>query len=224
MNPLLLSLVVATTAVCLIVVIGLFVNYMMRVYVKRWRLFFDSLLTLPLVLPPVVVGFGILLLFNPQSYVGAFLKYHGVQVLFTIVGAIIASAIVAFPLFYQSLRVALEAVDPDIEDVARTLGASEFRVFWTISLPLAWRGLVSGAVLSFCRALGEFGATILVAGNIPGVTRTLPLAIYSAVEAGAYDTAQLYVLYITVLTLALMWSIHFLIGGSLFSRKVSRYD
>lgn len=223
MNPLLLSLEIAGYSLLIIMVLGLAVNYVLKVKLKRGRALIDSLLTLPLVLPPVVVGFAILMALSPAYALGQWLQAHGMGIVFTKAGAVLAATCVAFPLFHQSLKAALHTTDPVIEDVARTLGASELRIFLTISLPLAWRGILSGAVLAFCRALGEFGATILVAGNIPGLTRTLPLAIYSSVEAGNYNEALLFVIYICALTLALLWGIQFLAGSSLFSKEV-RHD
>lgn len=146
----------------------------------------EAVLLLPLVLPPTVVGFGLLLLLGrkgPLAWV-----FPG-QVLFTWWAAVIASAVVAFPLMYQNAKAAFESVDINQERAARTLGAGEMRVFFTVSLPLAWPGIMAGLVLAFARALGEFGATLMVAGNIPGQTQTAPMAIYFAVEAGDYRTA-----------------------------------
>ena len=177
----------------------------------------DAVITLPLVLPPVVMGFFILMVFSPANVFGAWLDAQGIRIVFTKMAAILASAIVAFPLFYQSLKGGLEMVYPVVEDVARTLGASEWRIYWTVSLPLAKKALVSGAILAFCRALGEFGATILVAGNIPGVTRTLPLAIYTAVESGNYSEAFDYVVIISALTICLLWVVHGY--GNIFGKK-----
>ncbi len=219
MNPLWLSLEIASMSLVLIMILGITLNYILKVHLKHGRALIDSVLTLPLVLPPVVVGFGILMLFSPGYPLGQWLGSHGLAVVFTKMGAVIAGTCVAFPLFYQSMRAALATTDPVIEDVARTLGASEFRIFMTISLPLAWRGILSGAVLSFCRAIGEFGATILVAGNIPGLTRTLPLAIYSSVETGDYSQALLYVIYISALTLTLLWTIHLISGTGFLGGK-----
>ena len=120
----------------------------------------------------------------------------------------LAGVVVAFPLMYQSVKAALQNIDSRIEDAARTLGASEWRVFWTVTLPLASHGVVSGLVLSFARALGEFGATIMVAGNIPGKTQTIPLAIYFAAESNDLTLAGLYVLIISVLTFSLIFALN----------------
>lgn len=213
MSPIQLSLEVASTALVLVVLWGLFLNFLMKRYDFPGKSLLDSLVTLPLVLPPVVVGFLLLMVFSPGAELGGWLDRHGLGVVFTKAGAVIASAIISFPLFYQSLRSALASVDESMEDVARTLGASEVRIFFTISLPLAWKGTVSGGILAFTRGLGEFGATILIAGNIPGVTRTMPLAIYSLVELGDYEGAFEVVLYICMITLVLLWLVHGLSKG-----------
>ena len=214
-----LSIEVAFLALLINVVVGLSLTYVMKRYSFLGKSLIDSFFTLPLVLPPVVLGFMLLIIFSPGNAFGAWLESHGIRVVFSKLGAIIASAVVSFPLFYQSVRTALAAIDSDMEDVARTLGASEFRAFWTISLPLAWKGILSGSILSFARGLGEFGATILIAGNIPGVTRTMPLAIYSLVEFGDYSGAFELVIYICILTLGLVWAIQGLTKGSLFSNR-----
>lgn len=222
MSPLWLSIEVAALALINIVVVGLFLNYLLKRYNFRGKAFIDSVLTLPLVLPPVVVGFALLIVFSPGNSFGFWLQAHGLGVVFTKAGAVLASSIIGFPLFYQTVRSALDSIDSSVEDVARTLGASELRIFFTISMPLAWKGILTGAILAFSRALGEFGATILIAGNIPGVTRTMPLAIYSLVEFGDYDGALLIVFYICALTLALLWTVHFLTKGTLFRQGMKR--
>ncbi len=208
MSPLYLSLLIGTIATILVLLCGVLLHGFLKIYVHRGRAFIDSIITLPLVLPPVVMGFFILVAFSPSYGLGSLLDEHGIRIVFTKVAAVLASAVVAFPLFYQSLKGGLEMVDPVMEDVARTLGASEWRIYWTISLPLAKKALLSGVVLAFCRAVGEFGATILVAGNIPGVTRTLPLAIYTSVESGKYGEAFEYVCIISLLTICLLWVVH----------------
>ncbi|WP_298703681.1 molybdate ABC transporter permease subunit [uncultured Veillonella sp.] len=217
MSPLWLSLEVASIALIGIVGVGLWLCYMLKRYSFPGKALIDSIVTLPLVLPPVVVGFALLVMFSPGYTLGAWLEAHGLGIVFSKGGAILAAAIIGFPLFYQTVRAALGSVDSTMEDVARTLGASELRIFFTISMPLAWKGIVTGAILAFCRALGEFGATILIAGNIPGLTRTMPLAIYSLVEFGDYEGAFELVGYICILTLGLLWFVHFITKGSLFN-------
>lgn len=144
----------------------------------------DSLCTLPLVLPPTVLGYYLILLVGRRGLFGAWLSEAGINFIFSPSGAVMAATVVVFPLIYRSSRAALEQVDHHLEDAARTLGASEWRVFLTVSLPLAWRGIFAGLVLAFTRGMGEFGATLMVAGNIPGRTQTLALAIYDAFQAG----------------------------------------
>ncbi|WP_127134141.1 molybdate ABC transporter permease subunit [Veillonella caviae] len=221
MNPFWLSIGVAVIALIIVITIGLCVCFWMN----RWRgnviALLDAIITLPLVLPPVVVGFALLMVFSPGYAFGGWLEKHNLGVVFSSAGAVIASAVISFPLFYQTVRSALQSVDHNIEDVARTLGASELRIFFTISIPLAWKGILTGSILAFCRAMGEFGATILIAGNIPGLTRTMPLAIYSYVEAGQYMDAFELVIYICALTLALLSGIHLLTKASMF-RNIER--
>lgn len=219
MSPLWLSLEVALLALVHIIVVGLLLNYILKRYDVKGKALIDSVLTLPLVLPPVVVGFALLDIFSPGGAFGAWLQSIGIQVVFSKMGAVLASSIIGFPLFYQTVRAALSSIDPAVEDVARTLGASELRIFFTISIPLAWKGIVTGAILAFSRALGEFGATILIAGNIPGLTRTMPLAIYSLVEVGDYSGAFTIVVYICALTLGLLWSVHLITKGGLFGQR-----
>ncbi|HEX3070170.1 MAG TPA: molybdate ABC transporter permease subunit [Thermoanaerobaculia bacterium] len=162
-----------------------------------WRagakgLVLDALAALPLVVPPTAVGFVLLEILSRRSAFGAFLDRIGVEVLFTPKAVVLACAVMSFPLMFTAFRVAIETTDRRYFDVARTLGASPFRAFVRVTLPLAWRGLLSGVLLAFCRALGEFGATILIAGNIPGRTQTMALAIYDRVQNGNdHDAAVL---------------------------------
>lgn len=154
----------------------------------------DSLFVIPLVLPPTVVGYLLLLLLGRSSPVGRAIQGLGFNVLFSWPATVIAATVVAFPLMYLSTRGAFEQVTPGYLQAARTLGASEWRVFWRVTLPLAWPGVLAGAVLAFSRALGEFGATLMLAGNIPGRTQTLPIAIFFAAEAGNMRQALAWVL------------------------------
>jgi len=151
----------------------------------RWRgkWFVEVIVNLPLVLPPVVSGYLLLLCLGPRGPVGRlFMDWFGVKLVFTWEAAAVASGVLAFPLMVRAMRIAFEAVDPRLELAARGLGASRWRAFWSVALPLARRGLVAGLVLGFARSVGEFGATIMVAGNIEGQTRTLPLAIFTVVN------------------------------------------
>lgn len=206
MVPVFLSLRVSVLAVVLVFFAGVAVARLMAGRDFAGKDAVDAVLTLPLVLPPTVAGFGLLLLFGKQGPLGRLLYYlWGVSVVFNWWGAVIASTVVAFPLLYQTVRASFQGVDKNIENAARTLGAGEWRVFWTISLPLAWPGLVAGVVLAFARALGEFGATLMVAGNIPGRTETVPLAIYTAVETGDNHTALVLVGIMTLLSFAVIF-------------------
>lgn len=211
MTPFWLSLEIAFWALFVVAISGLLLNYGMFSFSFSGKTLIDSIVTLPLVLPPVVIGFALLVVFSPAYPFGAWLEMLGVQVVFSRLGAVLAAAIVAFPLFYRTLRGALAEIPQEMLEVARTLGASETKIFFTIAMPLAWRGILTGLILAFSRALGEFGATILIAGNIPSLTRTLPLAIYSSVEQGAYDEAVQYVFIICALSLSLLCGVQLLL-------------
>lgn len=150
----------------------------------------DGIFLLPLVLPPTVVGFFLLLLFGRHGPLGKLLLRFGATVVLSWPATVIAAAVVSFPLMYLTARAALEQVDSHFLQAARTLGASEWRVFREVALPLAWPGILAGTILSFARALGEFGATLMLAGNIPGKTATIPIAIFSAVDAGEFRRAM----------------------------------
>ena len=208
-QPVLLSLEVAFAALCLVIVFGVTGAWFMRNTNFFGKAALEACFTLPLVLPPVVTGFLLLLVIGRNGPLGKLLfDQWEVQLVFTPYAAMLSGAIVAFPLMYQCTKAAFQSVDSHLEEAARTLGASECRVFFTITLPLSWHGLVSGIVLSFARALGEFGATIMVAGNIPGKTQTLPLAIYFAAESNDLTIAGLYVLAISVLTFSLIFGLN----------------
>ena len=144
----------------------------------------DAVCTLPLVLPPTVLGYYLILLVGRRGLLGQWLADVGINLIFSWQGAVVAATVVVFPLIYKSERAALEQVDPHLENAARTLGSSEWRVFVSVSLPLAWKGIFAGLMLAFARGMGEFGATLMIAGNIPGKTQTLALAIYDAFQAG----------------------------------------
>jgi molybdate transport system permease protein len=204
-RPVLLSLRVGLTALAFVLVAGTLAARVMSRRHFAGRDVVDGLLVLPLVLPPVVTGFLLLLLLGRYGPVGRFLEAaFGIRLLFTVNAAVIAAAVVAFPLMYQSAKAAFQAVDTRLEDAARTLGAGEARVFLTVTLPLAWPGLVAGTVLSFARALGEFGATVMVAGNIPGETTTVPLAIFFLADAGDLRAAGMYALIISGISMVMV--------------------
>ncbi|MFZ6679106.1 molybdate ABC transporter permease subunit [Undibacterium sp. Tian12W] len=199
MNPawtaLLLSLKVAGWATLLNLIFGIGVGYLLASKRFPGRDLLDTILTLPMVMPPTVLGYYLLVLLGRRSALGAWLQDHfGFSFIFTWQGAVIAAAIVAFPLVFKPARAAFEAVDGQLEQAARVLGISEMAVFFRVTLPLAWRGILAGVLLAFARALGEFGATLMVAGSIPGKTQTLSIAVYEAVQAGQDDVANTLVL------------------------------
>jgi len=169
----------------------------------------DGIFLLPLVLPPTVVGFFLLLLFGRNGPLGKLLLLAGATAVFSWPATVIAAAVVAFPLMYLAARAALEQVDTHFLQAARTLGASEWRVFREVALPLAWPGVLAGAILSFARALGEFGATLMLAGNIPGKTATIPIAIYFAVEADDTRRALAWCFIDVGISLALLGGLHY---------------
>lgn len=206
-SPLLLSLKVAAISTTVVFISGI---CLARLFSRRQffgKTVIESFFMLPLVLPPTVVGFALLLLFGKNGWIGSWLhEWFGVQIVFTWIGAVIASIVVSFPLMYQSAAAAFDSLDDRLENAARTLGASEWRVFWTIAFPLAWPGLLAGLVLSFARGLGEFGATLMIAGYIPGKTDTIPMAIYFAVESGQMEKATFWVVIIVALGFStIMW-------------------
>ncbi|HLS07769.1 molybdate ABC transporter permease subunit [Lentibacillus sp.] len=206
-TPLQLSLRIAGIATLIVFVTGVFSARIITRSRFPGKRILESLLMLPLVLPPTVVGFGLLYLFGANGPIGKLLlDWFDVQVVFTWTGAVIAAIVVAFPLMYQSAAASFQKYDRNIENAALTMGASKWRVFWTISFPLAWPGLLAGLVLTFARALGEFGATLMIAGYIPNQTETIPLAIYFAVESGNRDEALYWVISILIIGLgAILW-------------------
>ena len=169
----------------------------------------DGVFLLPLVLPPTVVGYFLLLLFGRNGPLGRLLEHFGASVVFSWPATVITASVVAFPLMYLSARAALEQVDPHFLQAARTLGASEWRVFREVALPLAWPGVLAGTILSFARALGEFGATLMLAGNIPGKTATIPIAIYFAVEANDIRSAVAWCLVDVLISLCLLGGLYY---------------
>jgi len=191
--PLALSLKVALWATVINLVLGVVVAFGLSRWRSPAREMVDSVLTLPLVLPPTVLGYYLLVLLGRHGMLGRWLDGMGIHLVFTWQGAVIAATLVAFPLVQKAARAAFEAVDPQFEDAARVLGLREAAVFFRVSLPLAARGITAGALLAFARALGEFGATLMIAGNLPGRTQTLSVAIYAAVQAGDDRTAGIMV-------------------------------
>ncbi|WP_052049662.1 molybdate ABC transporter permease subunit [Leptolyngbya sp. KIOST-1] len=202
LSPLWISFRVASLATGAAFFLGIAAAYWMLDYRGRGKSLIEAILVAPLVLPPTVVGFVLLLLLGRNGPLGAGLRSLGVNLVFTWYGAVIAATVVAFPLMYRTALGAFEQIDPALIQVARTLGAREERIFWRILLPLSVPGLLAGLTLAFARALGEFGATLMVAGNIPGRTQTMPMAIYFAVEAGAMQEAWVWVAIILTVSLS----------------------
>ena len=182
-SPVWISLATSVTATAITLVVGLAAAVWRERNSSPALALVDGIFLLPLVLPPTVVGFFLLLLFGRHGPLGKLLLHFDATVVFSWPATVIAATVVSFPLMYITVRAALEQVEPGLLQAARTLGASEWRVFREIVLPLAWPGVLAGTILSFARALGEFGATLMIAGNIPGRTETIPIAIYFAVEA-----------------------------------------
>lgn len=194
-SALFLSLKVAGWATALNLIAGIGVGYLLARARFPGRDLLDTLLTLPMVMPPTVLGYYLLVLMGRRSWLGAWLQNNfGISLIFTWQGAVIAAAIVAFPLVFKPARAAFEAVDGQLEQAARVVGISEMAIFFRVTLPLAWRGILAGVLLAFARAMGEFGATLMVAGSIPGKTQTLSIAVYEAVQAGQDDVANTLVL------------------------------
>lgn len=203
-DALLLSFQVTAVATAAIVVVGL----LLGLFLARARFFgkvaLEALITLPLVLPPTVVGYYLLLFLGSG---GPLKEWLGVDLVFTWPAAAFASFVVGLPLMVQSAKASIADVDPSLENAARTLGSSEVGVFFRVTLPLARRGVIAGAVLGGARALGEFGATLMVAGNNPGRTQTMPLLIYDAVQRRDYDTVNLLVLMMTGIAFFSLWAV-----------------
>lgn len=207
LSPLLLSLKTATIATVIVLFIAIPFAYFLARYQFPGKSIVEAFFLLPLILPPTVVGFGLLYLFGQTGPIGKLLDslFH-IQVVFTWYGVLLAAIVVSFPLMYQSAVAAFTSYDETLEQAARTLGKTPWQVFWSISFPLVWPGLLSGTVLTFARAIGEFGATLMVAGYIPQVTETIPLAIYFAVEAGNFSIAKLWVILIVIIGfIAILW-------------------
>ncbi len=189
LSPLWISLRTVTTATVITFFLGIAAARWMAHYTGKLRHVLDGLFILPLVLPPTVVGLGLLLLFGKHGPIGQFLALFNTTIVFSWSATVISAAVMSFPLMYMTSRGAFEQVDTHVEDAARTLGASEWRVFWSVTLPLAWPGVAAATILSLARCLGEFGATLMLAGNIPGKTATIPVAIYFSIEAGETNVA-----------------------------------
>lgn len=200
-SPLWISVKTAFLATIITFVLGVAAAYWIANSKSKFKGLIDGLFTLPLILPPTVIGFFLLLLCGKNGPVGKFLLNFDVTLIFSWTATVIAATVVSFPMMYRTSRAAFEQIDINVVSAARTLGLSEMKIFFKIALPLAWPGIIGGLVLSFARAMGEFGATLMLAGNIPGRTQTMPLAIFFAVEGGDMKTAMLWVLIIVAISL-----------------------
>jgi len=196
-----LSVQVALAATFLIVMVGVTVAYLLASKDFKGKEFVDILFTLPLVLPPTVTGYYLIILFGRNGLIGRFVyDWTGWGIMFTWYAAVFASFVVALPLMIRTTRAAIESVDKSLINASLTLGHSEFETALRVVLPLAKKGILAGAVLSFARAMGEFGATLMVAGNIPGKTNTMPIAIYTSASSGDWSKANLMVIFFSLMS------------------------
>ncbi|AGZ25064.1 MULTISPECIES: molybdate ABC transporter permease subunit [Staphylococcus] len=204
-----ISIRVATMSTIIVMILGILVSKWLYHRKKRWVKIVESFILLPIVLPPTVMGFILLIVFSPRGIIGQFFNniLH-LPVVFTLTGAVIASVIVSFPLMYQHTIQGFNSIDKRMLDTARTMGASESKIFYRIVLPLSKRYILSGIVMSFARAIGEFGATLMVAGYIPNKTNTLPLEIYFLVVEGKENQAWLWVLVLVAFSIVVIMTIN----------------
>lgn len=209
LSPIILSLKIASIATVFSFLLGILFAYLINKKNIPGKNVWETILILPMILPPSVTGYLLLIAFGKRGLIGSFLLENlGIQIVFTWLGAVIAACVVSLPLMYQNVKAAFISTDPIYEQAARTLGSSERKIFRTITIPLAWPGIISGIVLAFARAIGEFGATLMIAGNIPGKTQTIPTAIYFAVESGKTETANTLVLIMTVFSFILIFGLN----------------
>ena len=208
-SPLWISLKTAFLATIITSIIGIFISYKMANYKGRGRGFIDGIFTLPLILPPTVIGFFLLLICGKNGVVGKIFMSFNKNIIFSWSATVIAATVVAFPMMYRTCRSAFEQIDKNMISAAGTLGLSETKIFFKIAIPLAWPGIIGGLVLSFARALGEFGATLMIAGNIPGRTQTMPVAIFFAVESGDMNKAMLWVLIIVAISFIMIFLLNY---------------
>ena len=213
LSPLIITLKTAIVSTIITFFVGIGLAYFV-VNLKRGHGLADAIIILPMVLPPTVVGFFLLLMFGKRSLIGQFLLQFDYSLVFTWQATVISAVIVSMPLMYRTTRGAFEQLDQNIIYAARTLGVSEWRIFWKVLLPNARSGILAGIVLSFTRALGEFGATIMFAGNIPGQTQTMSTAIYAAVQANDYDLAFTWAISLVTLSVLFMLAVNSILPQS----------
>ena len=208
LTPIWLSLKIASIAGVVVILTGTLVGRLLARKDFKGKAIMETILMLPMVLPPTVIGFFLIVIFGRNSPAGQAIEWVFKQpIMFTWWAAVIAAAVVAFPLMYQSAKSGFQGVELEIEEAARMDGASEWKVFLFISIPLASRALISGSILSLARALGEFGATLMFAGNIPGVTQTIPTAIYIAIDSGNMKMAWLWVISIVIISFIMLLTV-----------------
>lgn len=206
-QPLRLSVQVSLISTVLVAITGTALGYMLSRKDFFAKDFIDATITLPMVLPPTVTGYYLMLILGRHGFFGQFIyNWTGWTIAFTWQAAAVASFVVSFPLMVKTARSAVDAVNPELEKASLLLGKGEIETILKITLPLAWRGLLAGTVLSFARGIGEFGATLMLAGNIPGKTATMPIAIYSATQSGEYQLANYLVVILTILSLSVIYA------------------
>lgn len=204
-SPFWISIKTSLLSTFITFIVGVPIAYIIAKTDNKFKGFIDGIITLPLILPPTVVGFFLLILCGKNGPVGIFLRnFFDVTLIFSWPATVISAIVVAFPMMYRSTRSSFEQVDSNILNAARTLGLNEFSIFYKIAVPLAYPGIIGGVVLTFARAMGEFGATLMLAGNIPGKTQTMPLAIFFAVEGGNMSQAMLWVIIIIIFSLSMI--------------------
>jgi molybdate transport system permease protein len=212
-----LTLKVAGVATAINMVVGVGIAYLFARKQFFGKDVLDTILTLPMVMPPTVLGYYLLVIIGKNGPIGRLLKeYFNINLIFTWEGAVIAAAIVSFPLVFKAARAAFESLEPQYEQAAKVLGVSNSAIFFRVTLPLAWRGILAGVLLSFARSAGEFGATLMVAGSIPGKTQTLSIAVYEAVQAGQDATANFLVLLTSIVCISVL-----LVSGKLVPGRVA---
>ncbi len=205
-SALILSIKVALLSLVVMFPPGLFVGWLLAKREFPGKTFLNTLIMLPLVLPPVVSGYLLLILLGKNGPIGKLLfDYFSIEIIFTQFAVVIAVSVISFPLLVRGIMTGIAAVPSELENAARTLGASPIKVFWTITVPMAYRGIISGGILGFSKSLGEFGATMMVVGNIPGKTQTIALAIFQSVQLGDDITAYRLVLISTILAFVAIW-------------------
>jgi molybdate transport system permease protein len=226
LRPFWVSLKTSATAMLFVFVLGLLAAWFSQRMSIRLKGALDSILTIPLVLPPTVCGFLLLVLFGNSTPLGRWLLSHGIELIFSWPAAVLAAIVVSFPLMYRTARGAFETLDPSLGDAARTLGWSELRIFLKLTLPLAWPSIAAGTVLAFARAMGEFGATLFVAGNYPGVTQTMPIAIYFEWMGGHSDVAAFWVLIVILFSFVVILFVNWYASHAQRYRRASadRWD